>query len=87
MEILKKLQTLEGMDLLVDKVGNEEFPIVEINNCSIQKCNNKYYIYDEDDDISPVAFNEKVIDYIEVLSTGEEIIHLIYDSDIRIMFH
>ena len=75
------------MDLLVDKVGTEEFPIVEINNCSIQKCNNKYFIQDEDDDISPVAFNERIVDYIEVLSTGEEIIHLVYDSDIRIMFH
>lgn len=87
MEILKKLQKLEGMDLLIDQGGSVDFPPVEINNCIIGEYNNKFFIQDEDDDGKEVAINKNKIDYIEVLHTGEQIIHSINDYDIRIMFH
>jgi len=85
MENLKKLQVLEGQDLIVDISGEDlKFPAVEINCCSVEKCEGKYFIQGEDDE-EPVVIRAKTIDYIEMLFTGEEIIHLVNNINVRIM--
>lgn len=84
---LEKLQKFEGMNILVDMGGDVDYPIQEINNCSVQRRNNRILLQDEDDNKMPVAISEKIIDNIEDTYTGEEIIHLKYDLNMRIMIH
>lgn len=85
MENFRKLKELEGQDLLVDVSGEDlKFPAVEVNGCTVEKYGGKYYIQ-SDDDAEPIVIKASVVDYIETLRTGEEIVHLQNNVNVRIM--